>query len=183
MVFFVAFFFFIFSFHSELTVSLAKIIAAQWRGESDAERLQWQSLSAKVKAEHANRYPEYQYSPRRREEIQSRRPRARVNVEALEFLKTKRRGQQRIRDAETGRGPNPWDFGGFVDVDEEFLDMLDDHSLLRGPHGVYPDLTFSCSPGEFNAMLQEHPVEEDTSASSQQADQHEPQSAPSTWEM
>lgn len=161
----------------ELTLPLAKIIAAQWRSESDTERLQWQALSARVKIEHASRYPGYHYNPRRSEEIQSRRPRARVNVQALEFLKKKHRGQQRLNDGESGRGPNPWDFGGFVDVDEEFLDMLDDHSLMRGVHGVYPDLRGSCDAGDFDAMLQEQQqaIDQNNPVPAQQADQHAPQ--------
>ncbi|KAJ6032292.1 mating-type HMG-box protein MAT1-2 [Penicillium herquei] len=133
---------------------ISKIIAAQWRGEPDATRLEWQELSEKMKAEHARAHPDYQYSPRRPGEKRTRRSRIRVRTDSVEdFMVDTPRGEQRLRDSILGNGPNPWDCNGFVDIDEELMMILDDHNLLHGLNGIFPAMDPPLSNEEFAAIV------------------------------
>ncbi|KAJ5726403.1 uncharacterized protein N7483_007760 [Penicillium malachiteum] len=134
---------------------ISKIIAAQWRDEPAATRLEWQELSEQMKADHARAHPDYQYSPRRPGEKRTRRSRRiRVRTDSVEDLMIETpRGEQRLRDSILGDGPNPWDCNGFVDIDEEFMTILGDHNLLTGMNGIFsmPDQPFSND--EFAAIV------------------------------
>ncbi|KAJ5738332.1 hypothetical protein N7493_001487 [Penicillium malachiteum] len=133
---------------------ISKIIAAQWRDEPDATRLEWRELSEKMKAEHARAHPDYQYSPRRPGEKRTRRSRVRVRTDSVEdFMVDTARGEQRLRDSILGNGPNPWDCNGFVDIDEEFMMILNDHNLLHGFNGIFPNMEESPGDEEFTAMV------------------------------
>lgn len=106
-------------------------------------------MAAKVKAQHAIDFPDYQYSPRRPGERLTRR--SRIPAQIVNFIGDTRRGANRLQDSVAGDGPNPWDFDSNIDIDQEFLGMLDQHNILDGPNGI--DISCSLTQDDFPAMV------------------------------
>lgn len=133
----------------KLTILLARLISVKWRSETEETRQRWHTLAAKVKAQHAIDFPDYQYSPRRPGEKLTRR--SRIPAEIVGFIGDTRRGENRLQDSVSGDGPNPWDFNSNIDIDQELLRMLDQYDFLDGPNCI--DTSLSPSQQEFSAMV------------------------------
>ncbi|KAJ5639777.1 uncharacterized protein N7484_007639 [Penicillium longicatenatum] len=127
---------------------ISRLISAKWRSETEETRQRWHALAAQVKKQHALAFPDYQYSPRRPGERLTRR--ARVPAEAVGLIGDTRRGTNRLQDTIQGDGPNPWDSNGLIDIDQEFLSMLDQHDMLAGPNGI--DISYAQNQ-DFTAMV------------------------------
>ncbi|KIJ29058.1 hypothetical protein M422DRAFT_110441, partial [Sphaerobolus stellatus SS14] len=44
---------------------LSKLIGAEWRELSDADKAHWVRVAEKAKIDHAHQYPDYKYQPKR----------------------------------------------------------------------------------------------------------------------
>ncbi|KAJ5548722.1 hypothetical protein N7513_005956 [Penicillium frequentans] len=128
---------------------ISRLISVKWRSETEETRQRWHTLAAKVKAQHAIDFPDYQYTPRRPGERLTRR--SRIPAQIVNFIGDTRRGANRLQDSVAGDGPNPWDFDSNIDIDREFLGMLDQHNILEGPNGI--DISCSLNQDDFPAMV------------------------------
>lgn len=101
-----------------------------WRKETPEVRACFKELADKKKEIHAQVNPGYQYSPRR-PGARLRRRRARVATGLVPFIGATQAGLNRINQANS-------ESRGMIDVDGDFLDLLDHHGVLTGPNGVAP---------------------------------------------
>ncbi|KAJ6115058.1 mating-type HMG-box protein MAT1-2 [Penicillium sp. IBT 16267x] len=122
--------------------NISRLISVKWRSETEDTRQRWHTLAAQVKAQHALDFPDYQYSPRRPGEKLTRR--SRVPAEVVDFIGDAQQGAQRLQDTVQGDGHTSWDFNFNLDMDQEFVNMLD------GPNGIH--LSYSLDH-DFSAMV------------------------------
>lgn len=89
-------------------------------------REHFKKLADDLKKRHGELHPDYRYSPRRPNEIARR---TKLNANSVNFIRSNPRGMQRANNATDG----------FIwDLDTQFLEILDDYHLIRGPQSVAP---------------------------------------------
>lgn len=131
--------------HSLLTL-IARIIAAKWRSESPEVREQFKVLADKMKQQHAIDHPDYQYSPRRPGEKPRRR--SRIHTMAIPYIAGNTTGATRLAHS--------WASGerGYLDVDDELINILDEFDLIFGPNSVAP-ISVPDNEAEFARLVQD----------------------------
>ncbi|KAJ5692161.1 hypothetical protein N7462_001584 [Penicillium macrosclerotiorum] len=104
-------------------------ICKMWRNEQPAVRETFKRLALEEKQKHAAEHPNYQYTPRRPAEVPRRK--GKIHANYLQFLNNVHGGPQRLQEA-----MNETD--GFVEVDNDLVDLLAMADVLYGPNGVAP---------------------------------------------
>ncbi|KAJ5152948.1 uncharacterized protein N7482_009426 [Penicillium canariense] len=108
---------------------ISRIIAEMWRNETAEVRARFKDLADEKKRLHSQAHPNYQYAPRRPWERARRSPK--IHASTVPFISAFPGGQPRLTEA--------WNkTNGWIDVDGDFIDLLDHANLIYGPNTVAP---------------------------------------------
>ncbi|KAJ5377760.1 uncharacterized protein N7496_005169 [Penicillium cataractarum] len=122
---------------------ISRIIARMWHREPLAVRARFRALADEKKRLHSEAHPDYQYTPRRPGDKFSRR-RGRLHTSSVPFFNQTAAGQVRVKNADENNS-------GWIDVDGDCIDILDELGLMYGPNALTPLPNLDTSA--FNAMV------------------------------
>ncbi|KAJ5965917.1 hypothetical protein N7481_012631 [Penicillium waksmanii] len=126
--------------------AISRIIADMWKHEIPAIKDEYKMLAQMAKEEHAARYPDYQYAPRRPHQKRRRLPR--IHPSALTWMWGTKSGAAILEKATARPRADGW-----VPVTRDLVQELDSQHLLLGPEGLGPP-PFGSTQEQFRELIQ-----------------------------